>query len=69
MQYKQKILVFELMKTVSLKQHICRYQVHDVKFQSLEQTHLQTKHHRRNIKTLKVVPHRKSAYCAHWLIL
>ena len=36
MQYKQEILVFALMKTVSLKHHIWRYQVHDLKFQPKE---------------------------------
>ena len=45
-QYKQEILVFQLMKAVSLKHHIWRYQVHD---------------HKRNIKRLvKIVPHCKS---------
>ena len=52
------------MKTVSLKYHIWHYQVLDVKFQSLEQTHLQTKHHRWNIKRLvKVVPYRDPLVC------
>ena len=69
-QYRQEILVFELMKTVSLKHHIWRYHVHDVKFQSLELAHLKMKYRRRNTKRLvNVTPHHKSAYHTHWLFL
>ena len=35
-QYRQELFLFELMKTVSLKHHKWHYQVHDVKFQSLQ---------------------------------
>ena len=35
-QYRQEILVFELMKTASLKNDIWRYQVDDIKFQPLD---------------------------------
>ena len=70
MQYRQEILEFEMMEIVSLKQYIWYYLVHNVKFQSLEKTHLKMNHHRRNIKRLvKVVPHLKSAYRGHWVIL
>ena len=34
-QYKQEILVFKLMETVSLKHHIWRYQIDHAKFQPL----------------------------------
>lgn len=56
MWYKQEILVFEIMKTVSLKHPRGCCQVHGIKYQLLEYTQLLTKHHRRNIKMLvKVV--------------
>ena len=51
MQYRQEKLVFELIKTVSIKDNIWHYQVHDVKFESLQKTRLQIKHRKRNIKT------------------
>ena len=35
-QYRQELLIFELMEPVSLQHHILPYQVSDVKFQSLE---------------------------------
>ena len=65
-----EILIFKPMKTISLKYHIWRYHVHDVKFQLLEQVHLEMKCHRRNTKRLvKVVLHHKSAYHTHWFFL
>ena len=62
MQYRQEILMLELMIRVSLKHHKWCYQVHKVKIQSLEQVHLQTKHHRRNKSLVKVCPFWKSVF-------
>ena len=43
-----------------------KYFLHSVDTR-FHEAHLQTKHHRRNNRGLvKVVPHRKSAYRAHW---
>ena len=36
------------MKRVSTKHNMWHYQVYIIKFQFLDQAHLQTKHHRRN---------------------
>ena len=54
------------MKRLLRKHYIWHHHVHNVKFQSLQQAHLQTPQKKQH---QEVALHRNSTYRAHWLIL